>query len=105
MELKKLATKPNLIKVIVDKDTIVEAYGEPLEFYMWDRQPLPTYLRLSQLQEDELAIFEIMKDLVLDEKGNGVLNDGEMLPIEIMVPVIETALKQLGNKLPQTSAA
>jgi len=37
MELKKLATKPNLIKVIVDKDTIVEAYGEPLEFYMWDR--------------------------------------------------------------------
>jgi len=46
-----------------------------------------------------------MKDLVLDEKGNGVLNDGEMLPIEIMVPVIETALKQLGNKLPQTSAA
>lgn len=103
MELKQLATKPKLHKITVDNDTVVEAYGEPVEFYMWDRQDLPTYLRLAQIKEDQNELFDIIKDLVLDAKGNKVLNEGEMLPLEIMVPVLESAVAHLGNEIPQTS--
>lgn len=103
MQLKELAKKPKLEKVIVDDEKIIELYGEPLEFFMWDRQELPTYLKLSQMREDELAIFNIVKEVILDENGNQVLNDGELLPIEITVPVLEAAFKHLGNRIPQTS--
>jgi hypothetical protein len=102
MELKALAAKPKLELVTVDTEAVVAAYGEPLEFWMWDRQDIPTYLKLAQLKEDNSAIFNIVKEIVLDSDGNPVLSDGEMLPIEIMIPVLQAAVKRLGNKKPQT---
>jgi hypothetical protein len=104
MQLKELATKPKLEQVIVDNPVIVEAYGEPLEFYMWDRQDLPTYLKLAQIKDNQEQIFDIVKEVVLDDQANRVLGDGEMLPVDIMVPVLEAAIRRLGNNKPQTSA-
>lgn len=104
MELKALAAKPQLELVTVDDPVIVEAYGEPLEFYMWDRQDIPTYLKLSQIKDDQLAIFDIVKTIVLDQAGQPVLGPGDVLPIEIMIPVIKAAVAKLGNKKPLTSA-
>lgn len=105
MQLKELAKKPKLELVTVDTPVIVEAYGEPLEFYMMDRQDLPTYLKLAQIKDNQEEIFEIVKDIVLDDKGKRVLSDGELLPVDIMVPVLEAAIKRLGNMKPQTSEA
>lgn len=103
MELKTLASKPTLTKITVDAEPVVEAYGEPIDFYMWDRQDLPTYLKLGQMQHDQKELYTILKDLVLDEKGKPILESGYTLPIEIMVPVIERAVAHLGNLQPQTS--
>jgi hypothetical protein len=105
MQLKELAQKPKLELVTVDTPVIVEAYGEPLEFYMMDRQDLPTYLKLAQIKDNQEEIFEIVKDIVLDDKGKRVLSDGELLPVDIMVPVLEAAIQRLGNMKPQTSEA
>jgi hypothetical protein len=105
MQLKELAQKPKLELVTVDTPVIVEAYGEPLEFYMMDRQDLPTYLKLAQIKDNQEEIFEIVKDIVLDDKGKRVLGDGELLPVDIMVPVLEAAIQRLGNMKPQTSEA
>lgn len=105
MELKELATKPKLVKVTVDHDVIVAAYGEPIDFWMWDRQDLPTYLKLAQVKENQEELFEVLKKLVLDSEGNHILADGKIMPQEIMVPVIEKAVEQLGKASPQTSAA
>lgn len=105
MQLKQLAQKPKLELVTVTDETVVSAYGEPLEFYMWDRQDLPTYLKLASLKEDQNQLFDVVKDVVLDEKGKRVLGDGELLPVDIMVPVLQAAMAQLGNIKPQTSAA
>ena len=104
MELKQLAVVPTLTKVTVDKPIVVEAYGEPIEFWMYDRQDLPTYLKLAQLNGDNDAIFEIIKDVVLDADGNRVLDNGAQLPLDIMIPVLECAVAQLGNTVPLTSA-
>ena len=105
MQLKELAQKPKLELVTVDTPVIVEAYGEPLEFYMMDRQDLPTYLKLAQIKDNQEEIFDIVKDIVLDDKGKRVLSDGELLPVDIMVPVLEAAIQRLGNMKPQTSEA
>ena len=104
MKLKDLAKKPTLVKVTVDTDNIIKMYGEPLEFWMWDRQDLPTFLQLASLKDNPVELFKLIKDLVLDEDGSKVLGD-EMLPVEIMVPVIEAAVKNITNFTPQTSAA
>lgn len=105
MELKSLATKPKLQKITVDADVIVSAYGEPIDFWMWDRQDLPTYLKLAQVKDNQEELFEILKDLVLDSEGNKILDGGAVMPMEIMVPVIEKAVLHLGKHQPLTSAA
>lgn len=105
MKLKELAAKPKLIKLTIDTDFIVESYGEPLEFWMWDRQDIPTFLKVIQLKENQHEIFNLVKDVVLDEEANPVLEEGEMLPLDIMVAVLEAVVKQLGNTKPLTTAA
>lgn len=102
MQLKELAAKPKLNKITLDTDHIQSLYGEPLEFYMWDRQDIPTFLKIIQMKEDNLAIFNLLKDIVLDDQGLPVLTEGEMLPMEVMVAVIEGVVKNLGNSQPQT---
>lgn len=103
MQLQDLAVTPQLKKITVDDPTIVEAYGEAVEFYMFDRQDLPTYLRLAQVKEDQLEMWNILKELILDSQGNRVLKGNATLPIEIMAPILEVAVKELGNPKPQTS--
>ena len=103
MNIKELAKKPELKKITVDNEVIVKAYGEPLEFWMYDRQDVPTYLQLAQLKDDYGAIFDVVRKLVLDEKGKPVLDENDTLPIDVMIPVVEQAIYALGNIKPQTS--
>lgn len=103
MQLKELAQKPKLELVTVDTPVIVEAYGEPLEFYMMDRQDLPTYLKLAQIKDNQEEMWAILKDLLLDDKGKQVLTGTKSMPVEIMVPVISKAVEALGKATPQTT--
>ena len=105
MNIKELARKPQLKKITVDSEIIVEAYGEPVDFWMYDRQQIPTYLQLAQLKDDQAAIFDIIKKIIMDETGKPALSDGEMLPIDIMLPILQAVIGELGNAQPLTSAA
>ena len=40
MKLSQLAAKPTLIKLELDDEDVVKEYGEPLEFWIHDRQPI-----------------------------------------------------------------
>jgi ubiquinone biosynthesis protein Coq4 len=97
MKLKDLAQKPQLMKITVDDELVVTAFGEPVEFWMYDRQDLPTFMKLSKMKDDEGTLLEIVRELVLDEDGKRVLKDGHVLPIEILVKVIEAMIANLGN--------
>lgn len=103
MQLKELAAKPKLKKIVVETPFVMEAYGEPLEFYMWDRQDVATFLRILQLKQDQKEIFNLVRDTVLDEEGNKILQEGEMLPLEIMLAVVEAVVNNLGNFKPLTT--
>ena len=104
MKLSNLAKKPQLVKVVMDDEFIQKAYGESVEFYMYDRQDLPTCIKLSKVETDNDELPKLIRQLVLDEKGKPMLGATEVLDVEIMIKVIETVVKNLGNLKNLTSA-
>jgi hypothetical protein len=104
MKLSELTSDAQLIKITLDDEKIVEKYGETIEFWIQDRQDLDVYMNLAQLEgeTDIVHLSKIVRKIVLDEKGKQILGEGKMLPFDIMIKVIEEAVKQLGNSLTQT---
>lgn len=103
MKLQELAAKPKLIKAVIDDPATVEKYGEPVEFWMYDRADLDTYFELAGVDEKSVTkLAKIVAKLVLDEKGNPVMTDNVVFPVDISVKIIEIAIKALGNSVTQT---
>jgi hypothetical protein len=106
MKLAQLASKPQLVKITLDDEAIQKEYGEAVEFYMYDRQDMDSFMAMAALKEDDVAgITTMVRDLVLDEEGNKILTDGNTLPMLIMLKVIEAAVNSLGNAVSQTTVA
>jgi len=106
MKLAALAAKPKLIKISIDDEEIVNRYGEALEFYIYDRQSMETYMALSQINQDNISgIIDAIMPLVLDESGKPALDPKDHLPVDVAVKVIEKVTLNLGNLLNQTIAA
>jgi hypothetical protein len=98
MKLSQLKAKPKLIKVEIKDADIVKEYGEPIEFWTWDRQPMEVFLRLSNVDDENYSsVIESVKDLVLDEDGKPVLNDDETVPINVLMRVIAKVVEGLGK--------
>ena len=107
MKLEALASKPQLINITIDDEAIVTKYGEEIEFYIYDRQDMDTFMKLASIEGDSqfAEIAKVVQSLVLNEKGKPVLDDGNTLPIDIMVKVVETVVQRLGNSMTQTSVS
>jgi len=98
MKLKELATKPQLTKITIDNEDIVEKYGESIDFYVLDRLPLDKYTQLASVKtEDFSSMIDLVKQLVLDEDGTPVMDDDHVLPTDIlneaMVKVVDVVGK------------
>jgi hypothetical protein len=98
MKLSQLKAKPKLIKVEITDEDLVKEYGESIEFWTWDRQPMDVFLRLSNVDnENYKSVIDTVKDLVLDENGNQLLNDDETVPINVLMRVIAKVVEGLGK--------
>ena len=106
MKLQALAAKPQLQKIVIDDEEIVNRYGETLEFWVYDRQSMDTYLSLTQIQESSIdSIANTILPLVLDETGKPALDPKETLPLDVTIKVIEKVSATLGNQASQITAA
>jgi hypothetical protein len=106
MDLKTIAAKPKLERISINEEHIVKEYGEPLEFYMWDRQDMSTYMRLSSIDTKDLsAMIDEIRMFVLDAEGKRMLDDDEQLPMPVLIAVINAVVTRLGNSVSQTLAA
>jgi len=98
MNLKDLAAKPQLIKITIDDEDIVKEYGEPLDFWTWDRQPMDVFLKIAGSQgKDYGVILETVKNLVLDESGQPLMVDDVSLPGPVLMQVINKIIDILGK--------
>ena len=106
MKLAELVAEPQLIQITIDDKEIVEKFGDNLDFWVYDRQDMGTFMKLATLDQENFGeIAEIVKTLVLDEKGKPVLNGKATLPMSVMMKVIEKVINTLGNSVSQTMEA
>ena len=108
MNLSELTKEAQLIKIIIDDEKIVEKYGETIDFFMYDRQPIEVYMQLTEVSKDNtegqniLELANVTRKVVLNEKGDPILGPNKMLPFDIMIQVITKSLEKLGNEQTQT---
>ena len=98
MKLSQIAAKPQLIKFVLDDEDTVKEFGESLEFYSWDRQPLDIFMQLANAQRDNGGqLIDIVRKLILDEDGKEIISKDVMLPSNVMIRVIAKIVEQLGK--------
>lgn len=98
MKLTQLAKKPQLIKLELTDEEIVQQYGEPLEFWVWDRTPMDTFVKMATMKaEDFGSMVDTVNTMVLDEDGSPIVKDGFLLPTNILTKVIAKVVETLGK--------
>lgn len=98
MKLSQLAAKPQLVKFELDDKEIVAEYGEAIEFYSWDRQPLDIFMKLANANQQDMGqMIDVVKTLILDEEGKQIINDDNMLPSTLLIKVIAKVVEKLGK--------
>jgi len=98
MKINQIASKPQLIKVVLDDDDTKKELGEELEFWTWDRQPLDVFMKLASIKNDNpKEIIEVVSNLILDENGKVVIQGDVMLPTQILIRIIQKVVETLGK--------
>jgi hypothetical protein len=97
MKLNQLIAKPQLVKMeLNDEDTISE-YGEAIEWWYWDRQPLEKFFKIAAGDNQGETILATMKEMILDESGEPLLKEGDSLPNKIFLKVVAKMSEVLGK--------
>jgi len=98
MKITQLTAKPKLIKIELLDDEIRQEYGEAIEFWIWDRHPMKKFMKLASLKEEDYGdMIGLVEELVLDEQGNRILSDDNLLPTKIMTKVVQRVVETLGK--------
>ena len=99
MKLSQLTAKPQLIEVILDDEDTIKEFGEAITFYTWDRQPMEVFLKLANNAGggETSSVINIVRTLILDDKGKEVIKDNEMLPTHVLMKAITKVTEILGK--------
>jgi len=98
MKLSQLTAKPTLIEVSIDDEEIVQEYGEPITFHMYDRQPIDVFMKLANSDQNNPAtMIDIVRHLLLDDKGKPILTDETMLPTNVLIKAMSKVTDKLGK--------
>jgi hypothetical protein len=99
MDIKSLAKKPELIKVTLDTTELIEAYGEPITFWMKDFVDINTYFDFfkSQGESEGAKLNDLMRKIILKEDGQQAIDEDEALPIDIAVAALTKINETLGK--------
>lgn len=98
MKLSELSSKPKLIEISINDEDTVKEFGEAITFHTWDRQPMEVFLKLANMnQSDTSNIINIVKTLILDEKGKEILTNDHMLPTHVLMKAITKVTELLGK--------
>jgi hypothetical protein len=98
MKLSQLTAKPQLIDVHIDDEDTIKEFGEAIEFWTWDRQPMDVFMKLANATGNDTAgIIGIVRTLILDDKGKEILKDDAMLPTHVLMKAIGKVTELLGK--------
>ena len=105
MNIKKYASVPKLVEIVLDSEELLERYEEPITFYSYDVVPMTTYFEFFNARSNNefVQLDKMMKNMILDKNGKRVLADNEDLPIDIAAAAINKLGEILGKSLSKTS--
>jgi hypothetical protein len=86
--------------VVLEDEATLKEFGEELEFYVWDKQPLAKFIKFANVSAETdnfPELIDFCAELILDEEGLPVIAEGEVLPASIMVRCINKVVEQLGK--------
>jgi hypothetical protein len=98
MKINQLASKPQLVKLTLDSKDIVKTFGEAIDFWTFDRQPLEVFMKLAVNAGDNQAeVLNIVRTLILDEQGQQVIQGENMLPSKVLIEAVAKIVELLGK--------
>lgn len=98
MKLSQLTAKPQLIDVHIDDEDTIKEFGEAIEFWTWDRQPMDVFMKLANASSNDTSgIIGVVRTLILDDKGKEILKDDAMLPTHVLMKAIAKVTELLGK--------
>jgi hypothetical protein len=98
MKLSQAAKKPQLTQLELKDQHTIDTYGEPLQFWILDPQPMSVYGDLVNLRDGDVArIIEVVRNLVLDETGEPMIAPDQTLPQRTLLSVVELVMSRLGE--------
>jgi len=98
MKIKELASKPKLVKLTLDEESIVKQFGEAVEVWTWDRQPLDTFMKIARADQSNYAeMVDVLRTLILDEDGEQVIQGDIMIPTNILIASMTAITEMLGK--------
>lgn len=98
MQLSKLSAKPVLVEIALEDEETIKEFGEPVQFWTWDRQPMDTFMKLANADQKNFgAIVDIVRTLILDDKGKPILTEDRMLPTSLLMRAIAKVTDMLGK--------
>jgi len=104
MKLSEISKKPQLVEVLIEDEEIITEFGEALTFHTWDRQPMDTFVKLANLTSDSDSknikvgdMIDVVRTLVLDEKGKEIISKDNTLPVNVLTKVIQKVTETLGK--------
>jgi len=105
MNIKKFASVPTLVKIELNDSALVEKYGEAITFYTYDVVGMSTYFDFfdARSNSEYKQLDKMLRNLILDEKGNKVLADNEDLPIDIAAAAVVRLGEILGKSQSKAS--
>ena len=105
MNISELKLKPKLIEITIDDNDVVEKYGEEITFYMYDYIDLPSYFAFfrAQSESDTGKLSELVKTIILNDKGDRAIPDEYEVPIDIFAAAVVKITDHLGKSVTKNS--
>lgn len=105
MDISSLAKKPQLVKVEITDEDIVNRYGEVISFWMMDEMGIDSYFKFYRLQQEQKSdeLNALLRNLILKEDGSPALGQEEVLPVDLILAVLVGVNDFLGKSKPKTS--
>jgi hypothetical protein len=98
MKLSELTAKPKLVEITIDDEDTIKEFGEAITFHTWDRQPMDVFMRLANADHSNTGtIVEIVRTLILDDKGKEILTKENVLPTNVLMKAISKVTDLLGK--------
>jgi hypothetical protein len=90
MKIENLVQTPQLVEVVLDDESLVETYGEPITFHTYDIVSMSVYFDFfnARSKSEFEMLTKLIKSMILDSKGNPVLTEEKDLPIDIVTAAV-----------------